>query len=88
MELVFQQPNLEGLLLRLHPGQDRRRVSARDALAELRKVWPDYRKPPTAYQLKQRFSVSDLRRAARHDEELKKLLTVVGLDASRLDGTR
>ena len=88
MELVFQQPNLEGLLLRLHPGQERRRVSARDTLAELRKVWPDYRKPPTAYQLKQRFSVSDLRRAAQHDSELRELLILVGLEAPRQDEAR
>ena len=79
IELVFQEPNIEGLLLRLHPRRAHRRVSARDALGELRKVWPDYRKPPTTHQLKQRFSVSDIRRAARHDRELKKLLTVLGL---------
>lgn len=86
--LVFQEPNLEGLFLRLHPGQERRKVVAHNAVAELRKLWPDYRKPPTAYQLNQRFSVSDLRRAAQHDEELRKLLIVVGLEALRLDGTR
>ncbi len=86
--LVFQQPNLEGLLLRLHSRQERRRVSAHDALAELRKVWPEYRKPPTSYQLRQRFAVSDLRRAARHDGELRKLLTVVGLEAARPDEVR
>ena len=58
---------------------ERRRVSARDASAELRKVWPDYRKPPTAIQLNQRFSDSDLRRAARYDGELGKLLGILGL---------
>ena len=88
MELVFQQPNLEGLLLRLHSRQERRRVSAHDALAELRKVWPEYRKPPAAYQLRQRFAVSDLRRAARHDGELRKLLIAVGLEAARPDEVR
>ena len=79
IELVFQEPNLERLLLRLHRGMERRRVSARDASAELRKVWPDYRKPPTAIQLNQRFSDSDLRRAARYDGELGKLLGILGL---------
>ena len=79
IELVFQEPNLEGLLLRLHRGMEQRRVSGRDALAKLRSVWPDYQKPPTAFQLNQRFSVSDLRRAARYDGELGKLLGVLGL---------
>lgn len=88
IEIVFQEPNLEGLLLRLHPGQEHRRVSTHDALAELRKVWPEYRKPPTAYQLRQRFAVSDLRRAARHDRELRKLLIAIGLEAARPDEVR
>ena len=86
--LVFQDPNLEGLLLRLHPGQERRRVAPQDAEKELRKRWPEYRKPPNAAQLKQRFAVSDLRRAARHDGELRKLLIAVGLEAARPDKVR
>lgn len=79
IELIFQEPNLEGLLLRLHPGQEQRRVSPADTMRELRKVWPEYRKPPTATQLKQRFSVSALRRASRYDRELRGLLRGVGL---------
>ena len=47
LELVFQDPNIEGLLLRLHPKCEQRRVPARIALTELKKVWPDYDKPPT-----------------------------------------
>ena len=77
--LVFQEPKLEGLLLRLYPGMERKSVSAHNAEAELQKVWPDYRKPPTVHQLKRRFSVSDLQRAAMHDGELEKLLRVLGL---------
>ena len=77
--LVFQEPNLEGLLLRLHRGMEQRRVSGGAALAELRKVWPDYQKPPPAIQLNQRFSVSDLRRAAQYDGELERLLGILGL---------
>ena len=88
IEIVFQEPNLEGLLLRLHPGQEQRRVTPQDAERELRKLWPEYRKPPTAARLKQRFSVSDLRRAARHDRELQRLLNVVGLGAARSDEAR
>ena len=83
IEIIFQEPILEGLLLRLHPGQERRRVAPQEAMRELRKVWPEYRKPPVANRLRQRFDLSALRRAAEHDGELRKLLVVVGLEASR-----
>ena len=79
LELIFQDPNLEGLLLRLYPGGERRKVTARAALAALRRIWPDYDKPPTADQLCRRFGLSDLRRAAQHDKELRRLLDVLGL---------
>ena len=88
IEIIFQDPNLEGLLLRLHPGQERRRVAPQDAMKELRKLWPEYRKPPTANRLRQRFDLSALRRAAEHDSELRKLLIVVGLEAPRQDEAR
>ena len=82
LEIIFQYPNLEGLLLRLHPRHESRAIAAGDSMAELRKVWPEYRKSSlTAEQLKQRFTVSNLRRAARHDKELRKLLDVLGLCA-------
>lgn len=80
LEIVFQNPNLEGLLLRLCQGHESRTISAGDSMAELRKVWPEYRKSLlTAEQLRRRFAVSDLRRAARYDEGLRRLLDVLGL---------
>ncbi len=80
LEIIFQNPNLEGLLLRLHQGHERREIAAGDSMAELRKVWPKYRKSAlTADQLKGRFTVSDLLRAARYDQGLQRLLDVLGL---------
>lgn len=80
LEIIFQNPNLEGLLLRLHRGYESRAIVAEDSMAELRKVWPEYSKSSlTADQLKLRFSVYDLRRAAQHDKELRRLLDVLGL---------
>ena len=79
LEIVFQDPNLEGLLFGLHQGFERRKPTAREALPELRRVWPEYRKPPTADELIQRFGLTDLRRAARHDDELLRLLGFLGL---------
>ena len=83
LKMLFQDPNLEGLLFRLYPGHEQRRIMAGDAMAELRKVWPEYSKPPTADQLSRRFTLSDVWRAARYDEELQKLLTVLGLEPHR-----
>ena len=79
LQLVHQCPQHEGLLWRLHPGQEQRQVKARIALTELRRVWPEYSKPATADELRRRFSLSDLRRAARYDKELRRLLAVLGL---------
>jgi len=79
LELVFQDPNLEGLLLRLHPGPKRQNIAAHRAISELQKVWPTYKKPPTADLLQQRFTLDDVQRAAVHDQHLRKLLEVLGL---------
>ena len=79
LELVFQDPNLEGLLLKLHPGRERQNIAAHRAISELQKVWPTYKKPPTADLLQQRITLDDVRRAATHDQHLRKLLEVLGL---------
>lgn len=79
LEIIFQEPNLEGLLIRLHQGQENRIIAADNAMAELRKIWPEYSKQLTADQLSQRFALSDVQRAAQHDSELQRLLTVIGL---------
>ena len=77
LELIFLHPNLEGLLLRLHEGYESRRI-VNNAESELRKVWPEYNKQLTAVQLRQRFVLSDLQRAAQYDNELKRLLEILG----------
>ncbi len=80
LEIVFQKPNLEGLLLRLHEGHEQRSIRSEVAARELRKQWPEYAKASlTADQVKQRFSLIDLQRAAKYDEQLHKLLEVLGL---------
>ena len=79
LRLVYSRPNLEGLLFRLHAGRERSLVTARHAMRELQVLWPEYRKPPSADELAQRFMPGDLERAARHDRHLRTLLQVVGL---------
>ena len=76
----FRIRTWEGLLLRLHQGHESREIVAGDSITELRRVWPEYRKSLlTADQLNRRFTVSDLRRAARYDEGLRRLLEILGL---------
>lgn len=73
-------PNLEGLLVRLHEGHETRVIPATDAERQLWKLWPEYKKGLlSAEQLKRRLGLKDVRRAARHDEELRKLLEFLGL---------
>lgn len=78
LKIILLNPNLEGLLFRLHAGHEQRQVRAQDAVKELKKVWPEYDKPPTAGQLDQRFNATDLLRVAQHDEYLQKLLEILG----------
>ena len=78
LELIFLHPNLEGLLLRLHEGHENRRIG-NNAIAELLKVWPEYSKQLTSDQLRQRFTLFDLQRAAQYDDGLKRLLEILGL---------
>lgn len=79
IHLVYLTPNLEGLLLRLHPDHEQVFVAADKALRALRKQWPEYKKPVSAGALEARFSLSDLQRASRHDPELRKTLITLEL---------
>ena len=59
LQLVFLRPNLEGLLLRLHPGRETEFVAANDAGRRLKQLWPGYVKPMRAKALGQRFGIED-----------------------------
>jgi len=78
-EIIYQTPDLEGLLIRFHPGSEQKSVARGTEGERLRRLWREYSKPPTAHQLIRKFELDDLRRAARYDEELKRLLDVIGL---------
>ena len=79
LHLVYLRPKLEGLLIRLHGGHEKRFVAAQDAEKRLRELWPAYEKPASATALRERFGPDDLRRAARHDPGLRDALTLLGL---------
>lgn len=82
IELVFLKPTLEGVLVRLHKGQETRQLAtAEDAERALEKLWPEYRKPAPAAALRERFDLDRLRRAAEHDGDLRRLAELLGLVA-------
>ena len=79
LDLVLQNPDFEGLLVRLHPGQETRQIPVGRSQVELRRHWQDYAKPPIAKSLADRFDLADLGRAAAYDEDLRRLLRTLGL---------
>ncbi len=79
INLCIQFPKHQGLLLRLFPGKENVKPSAQQVDKLLRKEWPDYHKPATAYDLIKKFKLEDLLRVAKVDANLKNLLTIIGL---------
>ena len=78
--LIRQQPCFEAVLLRLHEGCEKKVPStAREALSQLQQVWPGYQKPPTRYQLADRFTFVHLQRLAAVEPEIARLLAILGL---------
>lgn len=79
LQIIYLRPNLEGLLLRLCPGCETRFVAPGLALSTLQLAWREYVKPMPASALGKRFDIADLRRAARHDDQLRHALAAIGL---------
>jgi hypothetical protein len=79
MTVCVQSPNHEGLLLRLMPGMEHDIANAASAETKLRNRWPSYRKPMSAQELGRKFSLDDLLRVARLDQDLQTLLKKIGL---------
>ena len=79
LNLIRLVPNLEGLVLRLHPGCENRTVSAQAVKRNLRKEWPEYAKPISALKLSRRFQLQDLQRVAQTDTNIRQTLEILGL---------
>lgn len=83
INLIWQNPCHEGLLLRHMPGQEKiQPVNCADAQKKLVAIWRKYRKPMTAEQLSNRIRLEDVQRAARTEPDLKELLQATGLPLS------
>ncbi len=79
LNLIQLVPNLEGLLLRLHPGYENKVVSKQTVKRDLKKKWPEYKKPTSAEILGRRFELQSLQRVARKDVNIRQTLEILGL---------
>ena len=81
LRLVWQKPKIEGLFLRLHPGQERKHheAPAHDVDRLLQSKWKDYAKPASANALDRHFTIHDLQRAARYDTGLREVIEILRL---------
>ncbi len=77
--VCVQNPNLEGLLLRLMPGKENLQPVGSNVQAQLRSVWPSYKKPADTRTLAGKFTLADLLRVAKIDSELNTMLSIIGL---------
>ena len=79
INIIWQNPNLEGVLFRLHEGNENRFVTATDAKSKLIKLWPDYSKKINVMDIRKRLSVHDLKRAAKFDKQLQNIVSILNL---------
>ena len=77
--LIWQRPNIEGLLLRLFPNCETLDPPATATRGELEKKWLGYDKSFSRQNLEDNFKIEDLTRAARFDEHLQRLLKELDL---------
>ena len=75
IQVVLQRPDIEGVLRRLHRGEEQRSVPREQSMVALRRLWRDYEKPASKEQLVRRFGLGDLRRAAEFDPQLRELVS-------------
>lgn len=80
IEIIWQDPCFEAVLLRHLPNCANRRPAATQAAHQaLVQRWPDYEKPLTRLRLAQRISRDDVFQAAAVEPGLKSLLNCIGL---------
>ena len=79
-QLVWQNPNLEAVLLRHLDGCQYLRPDGSRSLAELKRRWPEYDKSGiSADKLAHRIGYQEVERAASVEPELREFLRMVGL---------
>lgn len=79
IDVCVQCPNLEGVLLRMLPNNERLQSAGAKAHSQLCQAWPGYQKPADARMIAAKFSLYDLLRVAKVDSELNAFLSLIGL---------
>ena len=79
IKVCVQCPNLEGILLRMLPKNERLQPTGAKAHSQLCHAWHDYQKPADTRTLAAKFSLNDLLRVAQVDSELNAFLSLIGL---------
>ena len=79
LNILWQRPNMEGVLLRMHEGYEQRFIDNQNTLRLLRNLWPEYSKKADADDLSRRFNLLDICRMAAHDNGFNHLLKTIGL---------
>ncbi len=78
IQIIWQRPCHEALLLRHLSGcDDRRPPTTALAEAQLKIEWPEYRKPMNRARLAHRIGTAELRRAANVEPELSAFLNAI-----------
>jgi hypothetical protein len=79
IQLIFQRPTHEALILRHLDGCQRRRPQTpADALASVRREWPAYEKPMSAMRLAERLTDTHIVQACQVEPELRAFLIDLG----------
>ena len=85
IDVCVLKPNLEGLYLRMILNKKKLKIeeSSLSSPSEVKRLmtdhWPAYKKPADALTLAQKFSLTDLHRAASHYKDLNNLFIRIGL---------
>ena len=79
MNVCVQNPNLEGLFLRILLGRKQKTPKNSNIKSQLLAVWPNYKKPVDATTLAKKITLNDLLYIAQSDKEMYYLLSQIGL---------
>jgi hypothetical protein len=80
IHLIWQNPCREALMLRHIEGcQNKRPPDKKAADKELRKYWPEYKKPMNSTAIQQRLNEQSLVRIAVVEPDLRQLILLLGL---------
>lgn len=80
INLIYSNPNIEGLLLRHFQGYENAIPSVSKSMSELQKVWPEYFKGVDAKTLYRKLGPEGLKRACQVEMNLRDFLISIGFN--------